>query len=139
MTTSMPTQRPSSVSAVVALTWIAAILDLVGGAVLVFFASTEEIQSVTGASETTSTTSGWVTLAIGIVVAVVAIRLGEGSSGARLLVTTLMALRVGTAIWVLIVVGAVPLIAGIFDICIIGALFMGTPLKGDDVRAELAE
>ena len=41
--------------------------------------------------------------------------------------------------WVLIVVGAVPLIAGIFDICIIGALFMGTPLKGDDVRAELAE
>ena len=41
--------------------------------------------------------------------------------------------------WVLIIVGAVPLIAGIFDICIIGALFLGTPLKGDDVRAELAE
>lgn len=106
MASSVSTQRPTSVSVVVALTWIAAFLDLVGGAVLVFFASSEEIQAATGASEASITSSGWVTLVIGILVAVVAIRLGEGSSGARLLVTTLMVLRVGVAIWVLVAAGA---------------------------------
>ena len=45
----------------------------------------------------------------------------------------------GTLGLILIIVGAIPLIAGVFDICIIGALFLGTPLKGDDVRAEIAE
>jgi hypothetical protein len=35
---------------------------------------------------------------------------------------------------ILIVVGAVPLLAGLFDVCIIGALFLGTPLKGSDIR-----
>jgi hypothetical protein len=35
---------------------------------------------------------------------------------------------------VLAVVGAVPLLAGIFDVCLVGALFLGTPLKGSDVR-----
>lgn len=105
MSNSATVERPTSVSVVVALTWVAAFLDLVGGAVLVFFASSEEIQAVTGASEAAITTSGWVTLVIGIAVAVVAIRLGEGSSGARLLVTVLMVLRGGVAIWVLIVAG----------------------------------
>ena len=98
-------QRPSSVSVVVALTWIAAFLDLVGGAVLVFFASSEDIQAATGASQGAITTAGWVTLAVGILVAVVAIRLGEGSSGARLLVTALMVVRAGAAVWVLVVAG----------------------------------
>jgi hypothetical protein len=40
---------------------------------------------------------------------------------------------------ILIVVGAIPLIAGILDMCFIGALFLGTPLKGDDVRADMQE
>ena len=35
---------------------------------------------------------------------------------------------------VLAVVGAVPLLAGLFDVCLIGALFLGTPLKGSDIR-----
>lgn len=105
MSNTAAVERPTSVSVVVALTWLAAFLDLVGGAVLVFFASSEEIQAATGASEASITTSGWVTLVIGILVAVVAIRLGEGSSGARLLVSTLMVLRIGVAIWVLIAAG----------------------------------
>jgi hypothetical protein len=35
---------------------------------------------------------------------------------------------------VLAVVGAVPLLAGLFDVCLIGALLLGTPLKGSDIR-----
>lgn len=105
MSNSVSHVRPSSVSVVVTLTWIAAFLDLVGGAVLVFFASSEELQAASGASEASITTAGWFTMGIGILVAVVAIRLGEGSSGARLLVSTLMVLRVVAAIWVLIAAG----------------------------------
>jgi hypothetical protein len=39
----------------------------------------------------------------------------------------------------LAIIGAVPLIAGLLDICIIGALFMGTPLRGAEVRARIEE
>ncbi len=35
---------------------------------------------------------------------------------------------------VLAVVGAVPLLAGALDVCLIGRIFLGTPLKGSDVR-----
>jgi hypothetical protein len=45
----------------------------------------------------------------------------------------------GTVGIILAVVGVVPLVAGLFDICVIGALFLGTPLRGDEVRAELKE
>lgn len=43
------------------------------------------------------------------------------------------------SIWgiVVSVVGMVPLLAGLLDVCLISALFMGTPLKGDDLRAQL--
>jgi hypothetical protein len=40
---------------------------------------------------------------------------------------------------VVAVVGAVPFLAGVFDVCVIGALFLGTPFKGDDLRADLQE
>lgn len=37
----------------------------------------------------------------------------------------------GTAI---AVVGVVPLVAGFSDICLVGAIFFGTPLRGETVR-----
>jgi hypothetical protein len=40
---------------------------------------------------------------------------------------------------VIAVVGLVPFLAGIFDVCVIGKLFMGTPFKGADVRAKINE
>ena len=40
---------------------------------------------------------------------------------------------------VVAVVGVVPFLAGLFDVCVIGALFLGTPFKGDEVRADLQE
>lgn len=41
----------------------------------------------------------------------------------------------GTGGIVLAVVGVVPLLAGLLDVCLIGALLFRTPLKGADVRA----
>jgi len=38
---------------------------------------------------------------------------------------------------VLAVVGAVPFLAGIFDVCVIGALFLKTPFRGSDLRAKI--
>ena len=99
-------QRPGSVTAVVFLTWMAALIDIVGGAVLVFFANNEDLLAASGASSAAVTASGWTTIAVGIVVAVVALRLGEGSSGARLLVTALMVLRVAAGIWVFVAAGS---------------------------------
>jgi len=44
-----------------------------------------------------------------------------------------------TGTWgiVLAVVGAVPFLAGIFDVCVIGALFLKTPFRGADLRAKI--
>ncbi|MGD2161491.1 MAG: DUF2892 domain-containing protein [Anaerolineales bacterium] len=45
----------------------------------------------------------------------------------------------GTLGIILIIVGIIPLVAGLLDMCFIGALLLGTPLKGDDVRADITE
>jgi hypothetical protein len=39
----------------------------------------------------------------------------------------------------LALIGAIPFIAGLLDICIIGAIFMGTPLRGAEVRSRIEE
>jgi hypothetical protein len=45
----------------------------------------------------------------------------------------------GTLGLILMLVGAVPLIAGLLDMCFIGALFLRTPLRGAEVRAKIQE
>lgn len=40
---------------------------------------------------------------------------------------------------VLAVVGLVPFLAGIFDVCVIGRLLLGSPFKGAEVRAKFNE
>lgn len=45
----------------------------------------------------------------------------------------------GVAGTILAIVGLVPLAAGLLDVCLIGALFLGTPLRGADVRASIKE
>jgi len=41
----------------------------------------------------------------------------------------------GTWGWVLAVVGLIPALAGLFDVCLIGAIFFGTPWRGAEIRA----
>ena len=99
-------RRPGSITAVVFLTWIAAILDLIGGVVLVVFAGDEDVQAAADATSSTLSVMGWTLLVMGILVALVAVRLAAGGSGARMLVTILMLVRLGTAVWTLLVAGS---------------------------------
>jgi len=61
--------------------------------------------------------------------------LGRGSRIVAGIILVAMGLGLvgGTSGIVLAVVGLVPLLAGLLDVCLIGALF-GAPLKGADVR-----
>ena len=40
---------------------------------------------------------------------------------------------------ILAVIGLVPFLAGIFDVCVIGRFLLGTPFKGAEVRAKIQE
>jgi Inner membrane protein YgaP-like, transmembrane domain len=42
----------------------------------------------------------------------------------------------GIAGIIVAVIGLVPLLAGIFDVCLISGLFLGTPYRGKDLRAQ---
>jgi hypothetical protein len=45
----------------------------------------------------------------------------------------------GTVGIILAVIGAIPLIAGLLDMCFIGALFLGTPLRGEEIRVKVQD
>jgi hypothetical protein len=40
---------------------------------------------------------------------------------------------------ILAIVGLLPLLASLLDVCLIGALFLGTPLRGVDIRTKSKE
>lgn len=41
----------------------------------------------------------------------------------------------GTWGLILAIVGVIPALAGLFDVCPIGAIFLGTPWRGAEIRA----
>ena len=59
-------------------------------------------------------------------------------AGLALILIGLMLVE-GTWGIVLAAVGLVPLLAGVFDVCVIGKLLLGTPFKGAEVRAKFDE
>jgi len=65
---------------------------------------------------------------------VMASPLGRGLRVLAGLALIVAGIAIGGAGWVLAVVGLVPLIAGIADVCLFDPLF-GKPLRGRDVRA----
>ena len=62
-------------------------------------------------------------------------RIARAAVGIALIVIGLLGVG-GTAGWVLAVIGLVPLAAGVFDLCLLAALF-GKPLRGDALRDAL--
>ncbi len=69
-----------------------------------------------------SQTGRWVRIIAGIVLIVIGLLLVNGDT---------------TWGWILVVVGLVPLAAGVFDFCLFAPLF-GKPFKGGDLRAALS-
>lgn len=90
MSTQAP-PRPASVSFVVILTWLIAIISIVDGLVLLF-GSDNWLESI-GIETSRETTMGWIFIVLGLVIALFASALGNGSKFARLLISILMMFR----------------------------------------------
>lgn len=100
MTTDAPS-RPASVSFVVILTWLVAIVTILDGIILLF-ASDETLVSA-GVNPNTATTTAWVSIVLGLVIALFASALGNGSKFARLLISLLMMFRFVLGIFAVVV------------------------------------
>jgi hypothetical protein len=96
MSSGVPAARPGTVTFVMVLTWIAAIVSIVGGVALLL-ASDQAINDA-GIAASTATTQGWVEIVWGVIAALVAIGLGNGNNFARLIVTILMVIRLGMSV-----------------------------------------
>ncbi|GAA1875651.1 hypothetical protein GCM10009836_66190 [Pseudonocardia ailaonensis] len=109
-------RRPGSVTVVVVLTWISAVLALLGGiALLVLGASAPNRLAVI---------VGVVYVLIGLVTGAVASRLGKGGRGARLLVTILTVLQIVGALTALTGVGATTATSSGWGSIVIGLLLL---------------
>lgn len=85
------TRRPASVTFVVVLTWLVAIVTVVDGIFLLV--GTDPTLESLGLSTSRSTTTGWIFIAVGLLIALFAMALSNGSRFARLLITVLMLMR----------------------------------------------
>ena len=111
-------ERPTSVTVAVAIGWISVILDVVGGVTLLVLAGNGDVTSALGTDETTARTIGIVLLVTAAILALVVYLLGKGSNVARMLVTIVMLLRIGFAIWAIVAFGTHQLTEAILSMAI---------------------
>ena len=90
--------RPGSVTVVVVLTWISAVIAIVSGVLLLIFAPAVRVQVGNSNVSTAVIIIGVVILVIGLLTAWVATRLGKGGNGARILLTILEGLQIAGAL-----------------------------------------
>ncbi|WP_062287267.1 hypothetical protein [Demequina phytophila] len=111
----MASDRPGSVTLVSALTWIVAILDLVGGAAMLWLYYNPD--SVSGDIESGDLLwYGLTTLVVGALTAAVAAGLAMGSQGARVLVIIVMVVRIAAAAYALGQVGGAVVWQAAFEV-----------------------
>lgn len=99
-----PLARPGSVTVVVVLVWISAILQILVGVLLLVVAATIGTAEIRVASGVIVAIAVF-TLIIGLLTAAVASRLGKGGNGARIIVTVLQVLQILGGITTLSVYG----------------------------------
>lgn len=97
MSSQFPASRPGSVTLVMILTWIVAILTIIGGVMFLLADAAALLDA--GITKSTANTYGAVEIVLGVLIALVAIGLGKGNNFARFLVSLLMVLRIGVAVW----------------------------------------
>ena len=110
-------KRPGSVTVVVVLTWISAILVLVGAAILFGVAFTVDAPDLP-ASRNFVVTIAVTALIIGLITAWVAYGLSKGNNFARFLVTLVQALNIANQIWMWIQFGGNYVISAMINIAI---------------------
>ena len=64
-------------------------------------------------------------------------RIGRGVAGVILILVGILGLG-STAGWIVAIIGLVPLLAGLFDVCVLAPLF-GLAFKGPDLRDKLGQ
>lgn len=94
-------ERPGSVTVVVVLTYIAAVVDLVGGVVMLVQADDLDVVAAMGGDPGVVQTTGWVLVFLGLAAAAVGAMLSVGSRGARVLVIVFMIARLLAGVFVL--------------------------------------
>jgi hypothetical protein len=99
-------ERPSSVTVAVTVGWLAVILDVVAGATLFALAGNESVLDALDSTESTVRALGIGTLISGAILAIVVFTLGRGSNVSRLLVSIVMAARIGIYVWAIIAIGS---------------------------------
>ncbi len=97
--------RPTSVTVAIAVGWISVLLDAVGGVALIVLAGNADVTSALGADESTARTMGIVGLVLAAILALVVYLLSQGSTIARMLVTIVMLVRIGFAVWGIVAFG----------------------------------
>ena len=102
---SLSAPRPTSVTVAVAVGWISVLLDALIGITLLVLAGNGDVTSALGTDETTARTMGIASLVVAAILALVVYLLGQGSTIARMLVTIVMLIRIGFAVWAMIAFG----------------------------------
>ena len=110
--------RPTSVTVAVVLGWISVVADVAAGIALIALAGNDSVLSVLEIGSDDARTYGIVSLAFAVLVAVAVYLLGKGSNISRMLVSIVMALRVGFGIWAIIALGSHHLAEAIITIAI---------------------
>jgi hypothetical protein len=93
------------VTVAIAVGWISVLLDAVGGVALIVLAGNADVTSALGADESTARTIGIVGLVLAAILALVVYLLSQGSTIARMLVTIVMLVRIGFAVWAIVAFG----------------------------------
>lgn len=98
--------RPITVTIAVVVGWISVVLDVVAGIGLYLLAGNEELLGSIGASASTATAAAIGVLIGAAILAIVVTLLARGSGMARVLVSGVMVLRMGVAVWTLVAFGS---------------------------------
>jgi hypothetical protein len=96
-----PARRPFGVTLVMLLTWVVALLSILGGIALLLADASTLLDL--GISKSTANTYGVIQMVFGVVVALVATGLANGNNFSRFLVSALMALRLAAAAYLAVV------------------------------------
>lgn len=101
-TTITPVRRPASVTFLVVLVWISAILTLLVGGLFLAGADNATVADQFNGAADAAKLAGWVLLVLGVLTALFAIGLGRGSNFLRILVTIVFVLRIAGDVWLVL-------------------------------------
>jgi len=97
--------RPAGVSFVVALTWLVAVVDLIGGIALFLISFNRTAFDREAVDPALLRSFALIAIVVGLLTLLVAIGLATGSQFSRVLTVTIMVLRLANALWALFAVG----------------------------------